>query len=341
MRRAGRLCEHHCGRRATEVHHPRYPRTLGTESVSELIAVQVCHNLNHGVLNVMKFDKEKHKYCVAPGALVPTERVFPVDNGTYICVSVSDFLKGLGVGMAHADLITGDLQRYLSLDENPLFSIDAIRKGKAERFYATRAWTAAILIPYRTRYLQDQRIIVAGGQVAQGVGRARLSETIATKSDRLEDWFHRELREHFLAANVPRETVITNVAARPVTVDDLARIVVPHLLHERGRVDGLDVRVTKLERHEHCTTEDLCQHKGPSAGTVVRIREGVVAALRLANALGTICKRNGVRKITMRTVVAMGVPSSDAIPHAVWERAGLERAWIEIRALNPELLLPE
>jgi hypothetical protein len=52
--RSGNACEH-CGELAVIVHHLRYPRALGTEPLTDLIAVcQRCHDLHHGVRPMTK-----------------------------------------------------------------------------------------------------------------------------------------------------------------------------------------------------------------------------------------------------------------------------------------------
>lgn len=59
MRRSDGTCEH-CGEQAVSVHHVRYPKELGTEPLSDLVATcQRCHDLNHGKRDMQLLSQAK------------------------------------------------------------------------------------------------------------------------------------------------------------------------------------------------------------------------------------------------------------------------------------------
>jgi hypothetical protein len=341
MWRAAGRCEH-CGWPAVNVHHPRYPRVLGTESAASLVAVcRRCHNLNHGVLNMVRFQKGTHKAALACGALVTDERVGIVYDDRTLYVAPEEFVKGSGISPA----ILPDLRRRLENQMRYQPAIEHVvlpaRHGRPElHCYSTKVWMLAVLVPIT---LDAQRTDVGFG------GLTVAYRVIAENADKVIDWFAKAHRDAFVRS-LPSTGVemipapVSNVERLPVTDRDMVMLLARHAAGETVRVDRIDGRVLVLEDKTRlpaaCTARDYCLHKRVSYSRQVRMSDRGPQTLLLDNALGRTCKAMGAEPVSACIEREATAAGPTALPHQIWQIAALHEAWAKIRALNPELILP-
>jgi 5-methylcytosine-specific restriction endonuclease McrA len=255
MARAAGRCEH-CGWPAVNVHHPRYPRVLGTESAASLVAVcRRCHDLNHGVLHMVRFEKGKHKAALVSGALVSDKKVGIVYDERTLYVAAEEFVKGSGLPPAILPDLRQRLENQARYQPPTQHVFLPAQRGRDElHCYSTKVWNIAVLVPIT---LDSQRLDVGFGALSVAY------RVIADNADRLFDWFGQVYRDAFVNS-LPSSAGVemipapsSNVARLPVSNENAFRIFAAQILSNTdklyehdGAIVDLRTRVTRVEARE-------------------------------------------------------------------------------------------
>jgi hypothetical protein len=229
MRRANGTCEH-CGELAVSVHHVKYPKSLGTEPLSDLVATcQRCHDLNHGKRDMQLLSHAKQIERTSASGL--SFRCLDV-NGKVFATSKS-WARALGwpdSDMAHFDVLLENACRL-----NPTWCGNY--QGQSV---------------YRWHPVDDSLIVFSSEYEKHGFKKRTLLETaqfdnLYSNFRAIRNW-GRDLQEAAISGSVAAGTAISPTASPTELIALALQQLAPQVQSHEVKLIEHDEQIASLQR---------------------------------------------------------------------------------------------